>query len=151
MASIISEYPSFDEEKNEWGVNGYYKNTGSVKYVENDGVKGIEVTASPDNPTAAQGPIVPCQPDDLMRIRVRNNGSPCEVGLYFFKEKGFAASKFLKLPSNGLRNELVFDVSDLKNHDDIRRCRVVFFLPKGNGKAVFQDLELSVAHHFNKP
>ncbi len=150
MFEAISEYPSFDAEKKEWGVNGYYKNTGSVKYVENDGMKGIEVTASPDNPTAAQGPIVPCQPDDLMRIRVRNIGSPCEVGLYFFKEKGFAASKFLKLPSNGLRNELVFDVSDLKNHDEIRRCRVVFFLPKGDGKSVFQDLELSVAHHFNR-
>ena len=89
-------------------------------------------------------------PDDLLRIRVSNSGDACEAGLYFFKEDGFAVSKFLTLPSNGLRNELVFDVSDL-NRDDIRRCRVVFTLPKGNAKAVFQDVELSVAHHFNKP
>ena len=150
MFETINEYPAFDAEKKAWEVNGYYKNTGSVKVVDIDGAKGIEVTASAESQTVAQGPIVPCVPDDLLRIRVRNSGDACEAGLYFFKEKGFATSKFVKLPNNGLRNEVVIDVADLKN-EDIRRCRVVFYLPKGNGKTVFQDLELSVAHHFNKP
>ena len=107
------------------------------------------MTASPEEMTAVQGPIVPCAPDDLIRIRVRNGGESCEAGLYFFKEKGMVDKIFRKLPSNGLRNELVFDVADL-NRDDIRRCRVVFRLPKGDKKALFQDLEVSVAHHFNK-
>ena len=156
MFEKYSKYPSFggkDDDASvpkDWVPNPYYKNTGFVKLVEIDGVKGIEVTASPENQTVVQGPIVPCMPDDLLRIRVLNSGDACEAGLYFFKEDGFAASRFLKLPSNGLRNELVFDVSDL-NRGDIRRCRVVFSLPKGNGKAVFQEVELSVAHHFNKP
>ncbi|MBQ7651349.1 MAG: DUF4838 domain-containing protein [Victivallales bacterium] len=149
MFEAVGEYPAFDAEMKAWEVNGYYKNTGSVKVVEIDGAKGIEVTASAESQTVAQGPIVPCAPDDLFRIRVRNSGDACEAGLYFFKEKGFAARKFVKLPNNGLKNEVVIDASDLKN-DEIRRCRVVFYLPKGNGKAVFQDLELSVAHHFNK-
>ena len=108
----------------------------------------MEVTASAENVTAVQGPIVACQPDDLVRVRVRNDAA-CEVGLYFFKENGFAVSKFAKLPANGLRNEVVFDVSDL-SRDDIRRCRVVFSVPKGDAKVVLKDLELSVAHHFNR-
>ena len=155
MFETFSEYPALDAADHDattpksWAPNPYYKKTGSVKLVEIDGVKGIEMTASPEEMTAVQGPIVPCASDDLIRLRVRNSGDACEAGLYFFKDKGMVDKMFRKLPSNGLRNELVFDVSDL-NRDDISRCRVVFRFFKGDNKAIFQDIELSVAHHFNK-
>ena len=155
MFEGISEYPAFGASAEgpsipkEWSVSPNPKNSGKVRTVEIDGVKGIEMTASPDNPTVVLGPLVSCLPDDLFRIRVRNSGDVCEAGLYFYTETGFADKRFFKLPSNGLRNEVVIDVADL-GRDDICGCRVVFSLPKGNGKAVFRDLELSVAHHFNK-
>ena len=155
MFETFAEYPAFAAAENDatvpksWAPNPYYKKTGTVKLVEVDGVKGIEMTASPDEMTAVQGPIVQCAPDDVIRLRVRNSGDSCEAGLYLFKDKGMVDKVFRELPSNGLRNELVFDLPNL-NRDDIRRCRVVFRFFKGDKKAIFQDLELSVAHHFNK-
>ena len=155
MFEKFSEYPAFEASAEdssvpkEWSVSPNYNNSGKVRAVEIDGVKGIEMTASPNNPTVVQGPIVNCKPDDLIRLRVLNSGDSCDAGLYFYGEKGFVDKRYFKLPSTGLRNELVFDLSDL-NNNNIRSCRVVFHTLKGQGKTVFQDLELSVAHHFNK-
>ena len=132
-----------------WEVNGYYKPTGKAEYITKDGKGSFKVTANAQKPTVLTGPIIPCGKDDVIRVRVRSNGPKCEIGMYYFKEKGFNGRTFVKAPDTGRQNEYIFYPAQIKK-DGIARCRLAIFVPKGSASYEFDQIEIAVAKDLNK-
>ena len=131
-----------------WEVNGYYKPTGKAEYITKEGKSAFKVTANPKKPTVLTGPIIPCGKDDVVRVRVRSKGPKCEVGLYYFKTKGFNGSKFVKAPDTGRQNEYIFYPA-LNKKPGVARCRLALYIPKGTATYEFDQIEISVAENLN--
>ena len=131
-----------------WEVNGYYKPTGKAEYVTKDGKSGFKVTANAKKPTVLTGPIISCGKDDVIRVRVRSTGKKCEIGMYYFKEKGFLDRTFVKAPDSGRQNEYIFYPGNIKK-DGVARCRLAIFVPKGTEKYEFDQIEVAVAKDLN--
>ena len=113
-----------------------------------DGKAAFKVTANAKKPTVLTGPISPCGKDDVIRVRVRSNGPKCEIGMYYFKEKGFNGRTFVKAPDSGRQNEYIFHPSAIKKAGTAR-CRLAIFVPKGTGTYEFDQIEVSVAKDLN--
>ena len=132
-----------------WEVNGYYKPTGRAELISKDGKAAFKVTANPAKPTVLTGPMIPCGKDDVIRVRVRSNGPKCEIGMYYFKTRGFNGRTFVKAPDTGRQNEYIFYPSQIKK-DGTARCRLALYVPKGTATYEFDQIEIAVAKDLNK-
>ena len=131
-----------------WEVNGYYKPTGKAEYTAKDGKPAFKVTANAKKPTVLSGPIISCGKNDVIRVRIRSNGPKCEIGMYYFKEKGFLDRTFVKAPDTGRQNEYIFYPSKIKKNG-VARCRLALYVPKGTETYEFDQIEISVAKDLN--
>ena len=138
------------DAKRLWHPNTFFKNTGSCQVIDQEGKKALQITTVDTAVTAIQGPIVECAPDDWLMVKVKASGAPCEIGFYFFKEKGFHGRAFQKVPDNGLENTLVFDVSEVKKAEEITRCRLVIQCPGKSGVTTVEKLSAFVARKLNQ-
>ena len=132
-----------------WEVNGYYKPTGKAELISKDGKAAFKVTANPAKPTVLTGPMIPCGKDDVIRVRVRSNGPKCEIGMYYFKTKGFNGRTFVKAPDTGRQNEYIFYPGQNKK-PGVARCRLALYIPKGTATYEFDQIEIAVAKDLNK-
>ena len=107
------------------------------------------MTANPAKPTVLTGPMIPCGKDDVIRVRVRSNGPKCEIGMYYFKTKGFNGRTFVKAPDTGRQNEYIFYPGQNKK-PGVARCRLALYIPKGTATYEFDQIEIAVAKDLNK-
>ena len=131
-----------------WEVNGYYKPTGKVEYLVKEGNGVFKAAANAKKPTVLTGPIISCGKDDVIRVRVRSTGKKCEIGMYYFKEKGFLDRTFVKAPDSGRQNEYIFYPANVKKAG-VARCRLAIFMPKGTENYEFDQIEVAVAKDLN--
>ena len=124
------------------------KPTGKVECFVKEGKPVFKAAANAKKPTVLTGPIISCGKDDVIRVRVRSTGKKCEIGMYYFKEKGFLDRTFVKAPDSGRQNEYIFYPANIKK-DGVARCRLAIFMPKGTENYEFDQIEVAVAKDLN--